>query len=106
MQGQSSGLPMQREFFVQVFAGQEEEGDQYRSVIFPADRAIEGSLFCEKWHKDESEVVQVLQRILHATADVTEVLGQAQSIEGWMGKLWLTDSEAALLGWHSELLGG
>jgi hypothetical protein len=95
----------QRKFFVQIFAVKNEGGDPYRSVIFPADRATEGSLVCEKWHNDESEVVGVLQRILDGTADVAEVLDQAQSIEGWMGKLELTDSEAALLGWHPELLG-
>jgi hypothetical protein len=106
MHGQSSGLPMQREFFVEVFAVKKEERDQYRSVIFPADRAMEGSLFCEKWHKDESEVVPILQRILHGAADVAEVLAQAQSVEGCLLKLKLTDSEAALLGWRPELLGG
>ena len=104
MHGQSSGVPMQRMFFVQVFADKNNGGDQYRSVIFPADRATEGSLVCEKWHKDESEFVQVLQRTLHGTAEVSEVLGQAQSIEGWIGRLELTDSEAALLGWRQELL--
>jgi hypothetical protein len=105
MHGQSSGLPMQREFFVEVFAVKKEEGDQYRSVIFPADRAMVGSLFCEKWHKNESEVVPILQQILHGTADVAEVLAQAQSVEGSLMKLKLTDSEAALLGWRPELLG-
>ena len=79
MNGHSSGLPKQRQFLVQVFAVKEEERDQYRSVIFPADRAMEGSLFCEKWHKDESEIVPILQRILHGAADVAEVLAQAQS---------------------------
>ena len=103
MHGQSSGLPMQREFFVEVFAVKKEERDQYRSVIFPADRAMEGALLCEKWHMDESEVVQVLKRILPGTADVAEVLGQAQSIEGCLMELELTDSEATLLGWRSEL---
>ena len=106
MHGQSSGLPMQREFFVEGFAVKEEARDQYRSVIFPVDRAMEGSLFCEKWHKDESEVVQILQRILHGASDVAEVLGQAQSIEGWLGELELTDAQAVLLGWRPELLGG
>jgi hypothetical protein len=105
MHGQSSGLSMQRKFLVQIFAVKNEGGDPYRSVIFPADRATEGSLVSEKWHNDESEVVGVLQRILGGTADVAEVLGQAQSIEGWMGELELTDSEAALLGWRPELLG-
>src|SRR5271163_2019609 len=57
MYGQSSGLPMQRKFLVQVFAVKKEGRDQYRSLIFPADRAMEGALFCEKWHKDESDVV-------------------------------------------------
>ena len=105
MYGQSSGLPLQRKFLVQVFAVKKEGSDQYRSVIFPADRALEGALFCEKWHIDESKVVQVLKRILPGTADVAEVLGQAQSIEGCLMKLKLTDSEAALLGWRPELLG-
>ena len=104
MNGQSSGLPMQRKFLVQVFAVKKDGSYQYRSVIFPADRAMEGALVCEKWHIDESEVVQVLQRILHGTVDVAEVLGQAQSVEGWLGELGLTDSEAALLGWRPELL--
>ena len=104
MNGHSSGLPKQRQFLVQVFAVKEEERDQYRSVIFPADRAMEGSLGCEKWHQGEFEVVQILQRILHGTADVTEVLSQAQSVEGWEGELGLTDSEAALLGWRPEIL--
>lgn len=101
MHEQSSGVPMQKMFFVQLFAVKKE----YRSVIFPADRAMEGALVCEKWHKDESEIVQVLEQILHGTENVAEVLDQAQSVEGWLGKLELTDSEAALLGWRPELLG-
>jgi hypothetical protein len=96
---------MQRKFLVQVFAVKEGERDQYRSVIFPADRAMEGAFFCEKWHRDEFEIVQVLERVLHGTAEVAEVLDQAQSI-GWLGKLELTDAEAVLLGWRPELLGG
>jgi hypothetical protein len=40
------------------------------------------------------------------TADVADVLGEAQSIEGCLMELELTDSEAALLGWRPELLGG
>ena len=104
MYGQSSGLPTQRKFLVQVFAVKKEGRDQYRSVIFPADRAMEGALFCEKWHIDESEVVQVLKQVLPGTTDVAEVLGQAQSIEGCLMELELTDSEATLLGWRPELL--
>ena len=67
---------------------------------------MESALFCEKWHIDESEVVQVLKRILPGTADVAKVVGQAQLIEGCLMELELTDSEAALLGWRPELLGG
>ena len=104
MYGQSAALPMQKKFLVQVFAVKKEGSNQYRSVIFPADRAMEGALFCEKWHKDEFEVVQVLKRILPGTADVTEVLSQARSIEGCLLELELTDSEATLLGWRPELL--
>jgi hypothetical protein len=95
---------MQRKFLVQVFAVKKEGSDQYRSVILPADRALESALFCEKWHIDESVVVQVLKRILPGTADVAEVLGQAQSVEGCQMKLELTDSEATLLGWRPDLL--
>jgi hypothetical protein len=95
---------MQRKFLVQIFALKKESSDQYRSVIFPADRAMEGALFCEKWHLDESEVVPVLKQILPGTADVAQVLGQAQSIEGCLMELELTDSEATLLGWRPELL--
>jgi hypothetical protein len=69
-----------------------------------ADRALEGTFFCEKWHIDASEVVQVLKRILPGTADVAEVLGKAQSYEGCLMELELTDSEATLLGWRPELL--
>src|SRR5436305_1925501 len=61
-------------------------------------------LSCEKWHIDESEVVQVLKRILPGAADVAEVLGQALSIESCLMELELTDSEATLLGWRPELL--
>jgi len=104
MHAQFPGPPMQRMFIVQVFAVKKKERGEYRSVIFPADRAMEGALFCEKWHS-ESEIVQVLERVLHGTAEVAEVLGQAQSIEGWLGELWLTDAEAVLLGWRPELLG-
>ena len=104
MNGQSSGLPLERKFLVQVLAVKNGGSDQYRSVIFPADRAMEGALFCEKWHTDEIEVFQVLKRILPGTAGVAEVLGQAQSIEGCLMKLELTDSEATLLGWRPELL--
>jgi hypothetical protein len=46
-----------------------------------------------------------LQRIPQGTADVTQVLGQAQSVDGWMGKLGLTDLEVAFVGLASELLG-
>ena len=95
---------MHRKFLVQVFAVKKEGSDQFRSVIFPTDRAMEGALFCEKWHIDESEVVQVLKRILPSTADVAKVLGQAQFIEGCLMELELTDSEATLLGWRPELL--
>jgi len=105
MFGQLSGLPRRRKFFVQVFAVKKEGRDQYRSAIYSADRAMEGALFCEKWHIDESEVVQVLKQVLPGTADIAEILGQAQSIEGCLMKLKLTDSEAALLGWRPELLG-
>src|ERR1700749_5148431 len=104
MFGQLSGRPRGRKFFVQVFAVKKEERDQHRSAIYSADRAMEGALFCEKWHIDESEVVQVLKRILPGTADVAEVLGQAHSIEGSLMELELTDLEAALLGWRPELL--
>src|ERR1700740_771519 len=106
MYGQSLDIPMQRKFLVQVFAVKKEGRYQYRSAIYPADRALEGAFFCDKCHKDESEVVQVLQRILPDTADVADVLGEAQSIEGCLMELELTDSEAALLGWRPELLGG
>jgi hypothetical protein len=41
---------------------------------------------------------------LPGTADVAEVLGQAQSIESCLMELKLTDSEATLLGWSPELL--
>jgi hypothetical protein len=95
---------MQRKFLVQVFAVKKEGRDQYRSVIFPAHRAMEGALFCEKWHRDESAAVEVLKRVLPGTTDVAEVLGQAQSIQGCLMELELTDSEATLLGWRPELL--
>ena len=98
------GLPMQKTFLVQVFAVKKAGGYRYRSAIYPADRALEGALFCEKWHKDESEIVQVLRRILPGTVDVAEVLSQAQSFEGSLMELELTDSEATLLGWRPELL--
>ena len=104
MHGQFPGPPTQRMFIVQVFAAKKKERGEYRSVIFPAARALEGALFCERWHKDEAEIVQVLERILHGAADVAAVLDQAQSI-GWLGKLELTDAEAVLLGWRPELLG-
>ena len=105
MHGQSSGVPMRKMFFVQVFAVKKEESYQYRSAIYPADRALEGAFFCEKWHVDESEVVQVLRRILPDTVDVADVLTQAQSIEGSLMELELTDSESVLLGWRPELWG-
>jgi hypothetical protein len=41
---------------------------------------------------------------LPGNADVAEVLAQAQSIEGCLMELELTDSEATLLGWRPELL--
>lgn len=43
MHGQSSGLPMLKMFFVQVFVVKKEEGYRYRSVIFPVDRALESA---------------------------------------------------------------
>jgi hypothetical protein len=41
---------------------------------------------------------------LPCNADVAEILGQAQSIEGCLIELELTDSKATLLGWRPELL--
>ena len=61
--------------------------------------------FVKNGIKMNQEIVPILQRILHGAADVAGVLGQAQSIEGCLMKLKLTDSEAALLGWRPELLG-
>jgi hypothetical protein len=100
-----TGLLLKRNFIVQVFAVEKDGSYQYRSVIFPADRPMEGSLFCEKWHRGESEMVQALNSGLHNIVDAKEILSNAQSIEGWMMKLELTDSEATLLGCKSELLG-
>ena len=99
------GLSMRRTFFAQVFAAEKDGSEQYRSVIFPADRSTEGSLVCEKWHEDSYAIAQILSRVSRNPVDVKEVLDQARSIEGWMMKLELTDSEATLLGWRPELLG-
>jgi hypothetical protein len=104
MDEQRSRLLMKRKFYVQVFAVEQDGSYQYRSVIFPADRPMEGSLFCEKWHGGESEMVQILNSGLHNIVDAKEVLSRAQSIEGWMMKLELTELEATLLGWKPELL--
>jgi hypothetical protein len=103
MHGQFPG-PYAEDVYRPSVCCQKKERGEYRSVIFPAARALEGALFCERWHKDEAEIVQVLERILHGAADVAAVLDQAQSI-GWLGKLELTDAEAVLLGWRPELLG-
>jgi hypothetical protein len=65
---------------------------------------MEGSLVCEKWHRGESEMVQILNSALHNIVDAKEILSNAQSIEGWMMELELADSEARLLGWKRELL--
>jgi hypothetical protein len=100
-----TGFLLKRNFIVQVFAVEQDGSYQYRSVIFPADRPMEGSLVCEKWHRGESEMVQVLNSGLHNIVDAKEILSRAQSIEGWMMKLELSDSEATLLGWKPELLG-
>lgn len=97
--------PVKRKFFVQVFAVEQDGSYQYRSVIFPANRPMDGSLVCEKWHGGESEMVQLLNSGLHDIVDAKEIVSMAQSIEGWMMKLELTDSEAMLLGWEPELLG-
>jgi hypothetical protein len=100
-----TGLLLKRNFIVQVFAVEQDGSYQYRSVIFPADRLMESSLICEKWHSGESEMVQILNRALPNIVDAKEILSNAQSIEGWMMELELTDSEATLLGWKQELLG-
>jgi hypothetical protein len=104
MDEQPSRLVMKRKFFVQVFAVEQDGSYQYRSVIFPADRPMEGSLVCEKWYRGESEMVQILNSALHNLVDAKEILRRAQSIEGWMMELELTNSEAALLDWKPELL--
>ena len=101
---QPSRLLKKRKFYVQVFAVEQDGSYQYRSVIFPADRLTDGSLFCEKWHGGQSEMVQILNSALPNIVDAKEILSRAQSIEGWMMKLELTDSEATLLGWKPELL--
>jgi hypothetical protein len=99
------GLLLKRNFIVQVFVVEKDGSYQYRSVIFPADRLSEGSLVCEKWHTTESEIVRIVNSALPNIVDAKEILGNAQSIEGWMRELELTDSEATLLGWKPELLG-
>jgi hypothetical protein len=104
MDEQPSPLLMKRKFYVQVFAVEQDGSYQYRSVIFPADHLMEVSLFCEKWHGGESEMVQILNSGLHDIGETKEILSRAQSIEGWMMKLELADSEATLLGWKPELL--
>lgn len=104
MDEQSLGPLLKKRFFVQVFAAERGGTDQYRSVIFPADRPMEGSIVCEKWHKDASEIAQILSRVSSNLVDVKEVLDKARSVEGWMMKLELTDSEATLLGWQPEPL--
>ena len=48
-------------------------------------------------------MVQILNSALHNIVDAKEILSRAQSIEGWMMELELTDSEATLLGWKPEL---
>ena len=96
---------MKRTFFVQVFAVEDDGSYQYRSVIFPANRPMEGALVCEKWHENVSDMSQIFGSVLHGGVDVMNVLSKAQTIEGWIMKLELTDSEATLLGWHPELLG-
>jgi hypothetical protein len=105
MDEQPSLLLLKRKFFVQIFAVERDGSYQYRSVIFPADRPMEGSLVCEKWHRGESEMVQILNSALHNIVDAKEIISRAQSIEGWMMELEPTDSEATLLGWKPELLG-
>ena len=50
-------------------------------------------------------MAQILNTALHNIIDAKEILSNAQSIEGWMMELELTDSEATLLGWKPELLG-
>jgi hypothetical protein len=100
---QPSRLQMKRKFYVQVFAVEQDGSYQYRSVIVPADRPRDGSLFCEKWHGGQSEMVQILNSALPNIVDAKEILSRAQSI-GWMMKLELTESEATLLGWKPELL--
>jgi hypothetical protein len=99
------GYLLKRNFIVQVFAVEQDGSYQYRSVIFPGDRLMESSLICEKWHRGESEMVQILSSALHNIVDAKEILSNAQSTEGWMMELELTDSEATLLGWKPELLG-
>ena len=99
-----TGLLLKRNFIVQVFAAEQDGSYQYRSVIFPADRLMESSLICEKWHSGESEMVQILNSAMHNIVDTKEILSKSQSTEGWMMELELTDSEATLLGWKPELL--
>jgi len=105
MHGQSSGLPMQREFFFEVFAVKQEERISIEASSSPLIAQWKVLSLVKNGIKMNQEIVPILQRILHGAADVAEVLGQAQSIEGCLMKLKLTDSEAALLGWRPELLG-
>jgi hypothetical protein len=49
-------------------------------------------------------MVEALNCALHNIVDAKKILSNAQSIEGWMMELGLTDSEATLLGWKPELL--
>jgi hypothetical protein len=107
MDEQSKGLIVERAYYVQLFASQRDDGSlQYRSVIFPADHPTSGSLVCEKWHEDESMTGNVLENILPSAVDRSDVLNRAQSVEGWMMKLELSEPEAVLLGWQAGLADG
>jgi len=95
---------VKREYYVQIFASQSNDGSyHYRSVIFPADHPTEGSLVREKWHKGESEIAKVLQGILPNAVNLKDVLTRAQSDEGWMIKLELSEPAAVLAGWQPGL---
>ena len=90
---------MKKKYLVTIFGMKQSDGTfQYRNSIFLAGNTGLG-LVGGRQFSAEFEMIQILNHVLPGGGDVGNI-DLVQNQGGWSIELELTDSEAALLGWH------
>ena len=91
---------MKKKYLVTIFGAKQSDGTfRYSNSIFlVGNRAL--GLVGGRQFNDESVMAQVVNPVLPNGGDVRNVLNLVQRRKGWTVVLELTDSEAAIFGWH------